>query len=186
MRRGMCLTMWPPEDDEAFWNWSCERYARPGVAEACLSLQDRHGVQVNLMLLGCWLAERGRAVTAEQAGAIVERATAWQVAVVRPLREVRRRLKGWETQAVAGQRAGNSGLRRAVAAAELDAERIEQGELQRDSRLCPPDGQEVRASALANLAWLVPDAGDGWEIDAAVDLILDLRLISQDRNFRPG
>lgn len=85
--------MWPPEDAGAFWAWSCGRWARPGVAEACLSLQDGHGLQVDLLLLACWLAEHGRAPTADQAGRIVADASAWQAEVVVPLRLVRRRLK---------------------------------------------------------------------------------------------
>ena len=119
--------MWPPDDVEAFWSWSCERYARPGVAEACLSLQDRHGVQVNLLLLGCWLGERGRAVTAEQAERISDAAASWEATVVRPLRETRRRLKSWETEVIGAGRPAVATLRRAVAASRSPARRRSSG-----------------------------------------------------------
>ena len=44
----------------SFWAFSLEFYARPGVAEACLALQDRHGLDVNILLLCCWLGWSGR------------------------------------------------------------------------------------------------------------------------------
>ncbi|MCG8546534.1 MAG: TIGR02444 family protein, partial [Alphaproteobacteria bacterium] len=33
----------------AFWNFSLRAYARPGVADACIRLQDRYGVDVNVL-----------------------------------------------------------------------------------------------------------------------------------------
>ena len=39
----------------AFWRFSLAFYARPGVAEALLALQDRAGRDVNLMLYALWL-----------------------------------------------------------------------------------------------------------------------------------
>lgn len=34
--------------------WAVEIYARPGVADACLVLQDRWGLDVNLVLFAMW------------------------------------------------------------------------------------------------------------------------------------
>ena len=39
---------------EAFWRFSLALYARPGVAEALIALQDRAGRDVNLMLFALW------------------------------------------------------------------------------------------------------------------------------------
>jgi uncharacterized protein (TIGR02444 family) len=119
---------WPAEP---FWDYSLELYGRPQVEDACLDLQRRHGLDVNLLLLCCWLGARGvgldRAALARAELAV----RAWQVEVVRPLRAVRRRLKaklvdpdpmsvheGWPDLAQA--------LRRRVLALEIDAERLEQ------------------------------------------------------------
>jgi uncharacterized protein (TIGR02444 family) len=119
---------WPAEP---FWDYSLELYRRPGVEDACLELQRRHGLDVNLLLLCCWLGARGVALDR----AALERAElavrAWQVEVVRPMRAVRRRLKvkledpdpmsvheGWPDLAQA--------LRRHALALEIDAERLEQ------------------------------------------------------------
>jgi uncharacterized protein (TIGR02444 family) len=39
-----------------FWEWALDAYARPGVAEACLELQDVHGQNVPLLLWAAWAA----------------------------------------------------------------------------------------------------------------------------------
>ncbi|HET6519133.1 MAG TPA: TIGR02444 family protein, partial [Geminicoccaceae bacterium] len=87
-----------------FWTWSVEVYGRDGVAAACLELQDRHGLDVNLLLLACWLAAaHGRALD----GATLARARAasgrWQAEVVRPLRAARRALKAQLATAAPGE-----------------------------------------------------------------------------------
>jgi uncharacterized protein (TIGR02444 family) len=81
---------WPANP---FWDYSVELYRHPGVEAACLELQRRHGLDVNLILLCCWQARRGvaldRALLA-RAGDVV---ASWQAEVVRPLRALRHRLK---------------------------------------------------------------------------------------------
>lgn len=44
---------------EQFWQFSERHYGRPGVAEACLQLQDDYDANVNLLLLLLMLEERG-------------------------------------------------------------------------------------------------------------------------------
>lgn len=44
---------------EQFWQFSEQHYARPGVADACLQLQDDYDANVNLLLLLVMLDERG-------------------------------------------------------------------------------------------------------------------------------
>ena len=44
--------------ESIFWQYSIVFYARPGVAAACLALQDREKADVNLILLAFWLASR--------------------------------------------------------------------------------------------------------------------------------
>jgi len=119
---------WPANP---FWDYALELYRREGVESACLELQERHGLDVNLVLLCCWLASRG--IEAERAwlNATVGAAEAWQAQVVRPLRAVRRRLKGdLAEQAPGGIGAGwpelAARLRQRVLALEIDGERLEQ------------------------------------------------------------
>ncbi|WP_298715969.1 TIGR02444 family protein [uncultured Oceanisphaera sp.] len=49
-------------DADQLWQFSEQHYARPGVAQACLQLQDEHGANVNLLLLLLMLEERGLGV----------------------------------------------------------------------------------------------------------------------------
>src|SRR3954468_3137554 len=82
------------EAGEGFWRFSLALYARPGVAEALIALQDRAGCDVNLILFALW---RGAAhghrlshaelVKAEAAIAPLRRD------VIEPLRRLRRSLK---------------------------------------------------------------------------------------------
>jgi uncharacterized protein (TIGR02444 family) len=106
-----------------FWDFSLAIYERPGVPEACLGLQDRQGLDVNLMLYCCWAGSRGRALAAGDIAVLVEAAGPWHEQVVKPLRGARRWLKG-QTAAPAAEPA--EALREAIKAQELEAERLEQ------------------------------------------------------------
>lgn len=108
--------------ENPFWEFSLAVYGRPGVADACLGLQDRHGLDVNLVLLCCWAGSQGRILDVAEVARLVASVDDWQRSVIRPLREVRRRLK-----VVAGGERGPLGaLRNRVKDCELAAERIEQ------------------------------------------------------------
>ncbi|MGY8963505.1 MAG: DUF2390 domain-containing protein, partial [Rhodospirillales bacterium] len=39
-----------------FWEFAISAYSRPGVEKAMLSLQDRMGVDINMVLFCVWLA----------------------------------------------------------------------------------------------------------------------------------
>jgi uncharacterized protein (TIGR02444 family) len=84
----------PGEGPQNFWNFSLGLYGRPGVAPALLSLQDALGLDVNMLVFCCWAASRGRALTAPDIAAVAAVADPWQDEVVKPLRALRRRLKG--------------------------------------------------------------------------------------------
>lgn len=100
---------------EDFWRFSLALYAAPGVASACLALQDEAGRDVNLLLYCGWVGASGRGRLDQAAIAAADvRLAPWRQGVVEPLRAARRALKG-----VAGAEA----LYAAVKAVELDAER---------------------------------------------------------------
>ena len=103
-------------DSIDFWDWAVAAYARPGVAELCLDLQDAHGQNVPLLLWAVWAGESGRRVDAAQA---VATARAWQE-VIAPLRDVRRRLKTTVTE---GDDAQRLAVREQVKGVELSAEK---------------------------------------------------------------
>jgi uncharacterized protein (TIGR02444 family) len=107
-------------DADAFWSWSTAFYAKPGVAEACLDLQNRDGAEVNLVLLLLWLAEKGYAPLGQGEVAELDRTVRpWRERVVEPLRALRNALKGQ----------GEDAVRRAILSAELVAERSTQRRL---------------------------------------------------------
>ncbi len=143
--------------DTPFWDFSLGVYARSGVAPACLALQDRHGLDVNLLLFCCWAGRCGRALTAGDLKALRAAARPWHEGVVRPLRQARRWLKG---QANASAQA----LRRDIKAQELEAERIEQhllGEtLPLDAGAPAPDLAAANLKAYLSVLKICPEFDD--------------------------
>ncbi|MEX0922721.1 MAG: TIGR02444 family protein [Rhodovibrionaceae bacterium] len=105
-----------------FWDFSLAAYAKPGVAPACLALQERHGLDVNLLLYCGWSGRRGRRLGREELAALDAKVAAWRSEVVLPLRGVRRWMKTQET--APGEQA--QALREEIKRLELEAERIEQ------------------------------------------------------------
>lgn len=106
----------------AFWNFSLETYDREGVAETCLALQERAGLDVNLLLFCLWAGSRGRRIEREEMETAVRAVESWQRDVVATFRKLRRRLK--ELSEEPGNEARR--LREQAMRRELDAEEVEQ------------------------------------------------------------
>lgn len=128
-----------------FWDFSRATYGRPGVAPASLGLQDRRGLDVNLILFCCWAGSRGRTLEPADLRRLSEATEDWRTHVVEPLREVRRWLKGYKGALPDLAQ----GLRSGVLARELDAEHVEQ--LKLTECLPVPEGQGGPALAAQNL-----------------------------------
>ena len=78
-----------------FWDFALDVYRQPGVSEACLQLQERDHVDVNLLLFACWVgASGGGRLNRDEVERCRDAVGPWHDAVVRPLRGVRRTLKG--------------------------------------------------------------------------------------------
>lgn len=71
-----------------------EFYRRPGVAALLLELQDRHGLDVLLLLTACWLGRRGVSPQALDWPALDAGHAQYAEQLVQPLRRVRRQLNG--------------------------------------------------------------------------------------------
>jgi uncharacterized protein (TIGR02444 family) len=113
-----------PGDDataDEFWTFSLALYARPGVADACLRLQDTHALDVNLLLLCCWLARRGCRLSAADLAAAEARAAPMRARILEPLRATRRALK---TMPIAGAAALYAQVKQVELAAERDEQRL--------------------------------------------------------------
>ena len=110
----------------AFWRFSLDFYARPGVAPACLALQDRHGADVNLVLFALWLGMRGHRLDAAAGARSARLARRWQSPFVQPLRRVRRGLKRRCRKTALPWPGAVEDLLRQLAEVELGLEQVEQ------------------------------------------------------------
>ena len=102
------------------WDWAVAAYGAPGVADACLTLQDHHEQNVPLLLWSAWIAQTGRRPDEETIEAACDTARAWAGVVTAPLRAVRRTLKAPVPDIDDGPR---EALRERIKALELEAER---------------------------------------------------------------
>ncbi len=113
-------------DAEAFWAFSLEVYAKPQVAELCIALQDEYGFDVNLLLLGLWVAEMQRkALDAERICELREAVAQLNDNLVHPLRRARRWAKPSDPVAETPRRKIYGALKQV----ELEAERLVQAEM---------------------------------------------------------
>ena len=103
--------------DTPLWAFSLAVYGGDGVADECLALQERLGLDVNILLFAAYIgAVEGVRLEVSDIAAANAEVAHWQADIVRPLRHARRALKPMSAE----------GLRAQVKAAELEAEKIEQ------------------------------------------------------------
>ena len=114
-------------DTDVFKRFALELYRRAGVSDACLDLQNRHDLDVNVVLFAAFVgAARRQTLTLDDLDLAHRRVDPWHQEVVRPLRGVRQRLK---TGPVPAPNEASGGLRRKVAQLEIEAEMIELDQL---------------------------------------------------------
>ncbi len=129
-----------PVEPDDFWQFSVDIYARAGVADACLRLQDRDGLDLNLVLFCLWCGATGRALETQALQAAVAACRPWREQVLLPVRAIRRRLRGGIEHAP-----GTDAFRAEVKALELQAERMQQDLL----RQLAPAAMQAPSVALA-------------------------------------
>ncbi len=142
---------------ERLWDYAFRLYGEPGVREACLALQDRHGVDVTLLLWAAWLGGGADAATLRAGDMAV---APWRARAIRPARGLRRQLRA----PVAGMEdAARLAWREAVKALEVEAERAALERLARIGRRGgPPD-----LAPFATVFGLAPDAPELARVAAA-------------------
>ena len=140
----------PPDNQGSpLWRFSLRTYRQPGVADACIALQDECGVDVNVLLFFLWLASEKKRVPPLNARAACEQAALWHDDVVAPLRAVRRKLKAGSTLV---ERNNAELFRTRVKAVELEAERLQQEALfAMTANLEAEPAESVEAAARANV-----------------------------------
>lgn len=161
-----------------FWRFSLRLY--PAVADTCLALQDRFGVDVNVLLFLLWAAEGGRKIDAEDARRIATAVETWNRSVVVPLRAVRRALR--EPPELV-EPAAAAHFRQRVKQVELEAERLQQEAL---FRLVPRDGLgEAEPSrdtaARANVEAYAEVLGTTFAPPLVAALLAGFRRLEQDK-----
>lgn len=127
--------------ENPFWEYSLARYEAHGVSSACLRLQDEFAMDVNLLLYAGWLAQEEQQLSEPHFGELDALIADWRVSVVSPLRDLRKRLRGFPAA---------TGIREEIKSLELRAERQQQdlmyGYHQRASAL-----PKVKGSLVSNL-----------------------------------
>ncbi len=111
------------------WDFVTWAYAEPGVEKACLALQNRLGVDINIALFCAWLAYRGTGTNslAKYLAAALKLSRDWQKTLVEPLRACRNNLKDLidNSAMVGSDRAAASALRERIKQCELDMEQLQ-------------------------------------------------------------
>ena len=135
-----------PASNSPFWRVSINFYGVPGVAQACIELQDQASVDVNILFFLLWNATQGRTYKKADVAEIERMIGAWRDMAVVPIRNVRRALKS-PPPVMAPDVA--EGFRTRIKAVELEAERLQQEalfELAQTSRLGQPSASPAKAA----------------------------------------
>jgi uncharacterized protein (TIGR02444 family) len=112
-----------PELDNDLWRFALSFYGREGVSSACLVLQEKLGVDVNILLFVIFARlERGVTLDTQELAAIDGLVRGWRTEIVQVLRQVRTRLK---SAPFSSSSSATEDLRNRIKADELSAEQIE-------------------------------------------------------------
>jgi len=135
-----------PDLEAECWAFALAIYAKPGVAEACLALQDEAGVDVMMLLTTTFAAVKQRLLLApDEIRALNEACRLWREQIVWPLRAIRSGLKARPQPAPSE---ATEQFRSQVKALELAAEKLENKLLVECLPLRPPEKETVRPEQL--------------------------------------
>jgi uncharacterized protein (TIGR02444 family) len=142
-----------PVRKSPFWRFSVKFYALPGVAPACIELQDQAKVDVNVLFFLLWNATEKRALSAVDVDEVERAIGAWRDMTVVPIRNVRRALKS-PPPVMAADTA--EGFRTRIKAVELEAERLQQEalyDMAQSGRLGQPAASAIEAARISVSAY---------------------------------
>jgi uncharacterized protein (TIGR02444 family) len=109
------------EPDNDLWHFALAFYGRQDVSSACLVLQDKLGVDVDILLFAIFAGvERGVTLDTQELAAIDGLVRGWRTEIVQALRQIRKRLKSGPFSSSATEE-----LRNRIKADEIKAEQIE-------------------------------------------------------------
>lgn len=84
------------ELDNPLWQFSLKLYQHEEVKEACLSFQNEEGVNVNLLLVCCWLSYAIEAISQLEFEQAYQQINEWHQQVTQAMRQVRQYLKRFQ------------------------------------------------------------------------------------------
>lgn len=113
---------------ESFWDFSLRLYRLPQVSETCLTLQNTHGFDVNVLLFACWYGRTQGALPTPLLQDVLQFSAQWRQEVVSPLRHARTWMKGSlaDPDSVLANQSGARDLRERIKAVELRSEQLQQ------------------------------------------------------------
>lgn len=139
-------------EEHPFWDYALSVYGGDGVSAACIALQDRHTIDVNLLLLSLWTAHDGRPpLTPAQFDALFEVSVSWNEEIVCEIRRLRARLSSG--YGAVGERR-RVAVRNAALTLEIDCEHVEMlalAEVLGAPLLENVDPPEARSVAVSNM-----------------------------------
>ncbi len=115
---------------ESFWDFSIRTYGCKQVPEACITLQNSCGVDVNILLFTLWYGLTRGSVDETLFREVLEFSERWSAQVVKPLRGVRTWLKSDGCEEAHVQKEDCQNYREKVKKLELAGEKIQQEALQ--------------------------------------------------------
>ena len=107
---------------DSLWSFSVTIYRQPGVSHACLSLQDRLGLDVNVLLFCCWFGCTRGPLDGQTFNDALGFSRPWAEEVVHPLRAARTWMKANNCTQPVSQKL----LREKIKTVELEAEHLQQ------------------------------------------------------------
>lgn len=139
---------------ERFWDFSVRTYRTDGVPAACLSLQNEHGADVNMLLFCAWVASVAGSFPDDLFERAADFSTRWAGHVVIPLRETRTwmKLEGCAAEPVPADDCMH--LREDVKQVEFAAEKMQQEVLESmvTAAAREPGAERLAADVATNLA----------------------------------
>lgn len=173
-----------PELEADSWAFALYLYARPGVADACLKLQNEAGVDVMLFLMVAFAAVRRRILlTPSEIGELDEACRPWREQIIRPLRAIRSGLKSGPPPAPNSE---TEEFRSKVKAIELASERLQNQLMAEYLPLRPPerdaiDPEDLRSALRRVVTFFLETRGSG-KID---DLQASISAIAEAATHNP-
>jgi uncharacterized protein (TIGR02444 family) len=161
----------PSSPGSPFWRFSLQFYRLPGVAQACIKLQEDAGADVNLLLFLLWHGAQQQRLSIADVQALEQKIAAWRELTVVPLRAIRRALKSPPGLVEGG---AAEAFRTRIKAIELEAERLQQEamyDLVRGS-LLGETAPSVAEAARANITAYARICSAAFA-ESAVDTVLD-------------